>query len=277
MVGTKVFFVPDKNDDKEAASHFLLFDKKAINQEIQRRVSEREEIMGYGEDLPDPSREEKLVFPISTLNDLAWRIDVPVTSVTSDLNKVNGKLILFASQHNNERDGDYLKDIIISNIKRDREVIVAFESFDSKFIEYLVNNPDIPVESEPMQWLLKRFHFPKVARKVLETFREIQHEYGSRFKIVPIGVDRKISLADSEKIIPHEEYTEYRDLTIVKQVQNLLLDLEPNTVLVVYAGAAHSIDILISLARKRKFKEMKQQTNVFLPPENKDYYDLYRE
>ena len=180
-------------------------------------------------------------------------------------------MILFASKHNNTKEGEHLENILNKLLEDGKKrVIVLFETISDPVIKELLNNPKTDRETIQKHYI-PMFGFQEAAGNVVFALINVLHEYGTdRFEIVPIDVTTKEMADRLTGLISEDEYEKKRYENIVKNVLSLYAEKRDNdnTVLFVFTGADHVLDIYQALMKNEKKEEIDKHVCVFVAPES---------
>jgi len=200
---------------------------------------------------------------------------IPFTSNEKELEWE--KLILFASEHSNTKEGEHLENILNRLLEDGKKrVIVLFETISDPAINELLNNPEAD-EEIIKKYYIPMFGFPEAAGNVVSALRRVLHRYGTeRFKIVSIDVTLKEMADRLAGLISEDEYEKNRYETIVNNVLKWYAEKKnnDNTVLLAFTGGDHTLDIYKELMKNEKKEEIDKLVGVFVAPESKNNEDL---
>jgi len=221
----------------------------------------------------DLNRLEDYLDPISKLK----KLGIPLFSNEKELPLEGKDLILFASKHNNTKEGEYLENILNRLLEDGKKrVIVLFETVSDPAINELLNNPEADEETIK-KYYIPMFGFPEAAGNIVFALRNVLHKYGTdRFEIVPIDVTPKVMADKLRGLISDDEYQKIRYETIVNNVLKWYAEKKntDNTVLLAFTGGDHTLDIYKELMKNGKKEEIDKRVGVFVAPESKNNEDL---
>jgi len=220
----------------------------------------------------------QLGLPTSILESPISKMEKEGIPFTSDEKELQGKkLILFASKHNNTKEGEHLEHILNRLLEDGKKrVIVLFETVSDPAINELLNNPEADEETIK-KYYIPMFGFPEAAGNVVSALRRVLHRYGTeRFKIVSIDVTSKEMADRLTGLISEDEYEKNRYETIVNNVLKWYAEKKDNdnTVLLAFTGGDHTLDIYKELMKNGKKEEIDKLVGVFVAPESKNNEDL---
>jgi len=270
--------VPDLPIRDILIKHFSISDNELVN---AKRLYENESDVNLEEQLMTFWRQSGL--PISIIESPI--IESPISQMekegiplTSDEKELQGKkLILFASKHNNTKEGEHLENILNRLLEDGKKrVIVLFETVSDPAINELLNNPEADEETIK-KYYIPMFGFPEAAGNVVSALRRVLHGYGTeRFEIVPIDVTSKEMTDRLTGLISEEEYEKNRYETIVNNVLKWYAEKKDSndTILLAFTGADHVLDIYKKLIKNEKKEEIDKYVGVFVAPESKNNEDL---
>jgi len=262
--------VPDLPIRDILIKHFSISDNELVNAkrlyENESDVNLEEQLMTFWEQLGLPIVES----PISQME----KEGIPLTSDEKGLGK---KLILFASKHNNIKEGEHLEHILNRLLEDGKKrVIVLFETVSDPAINELLNNPEADEETIK-KYYIPMFGFPEAMGNVVSALRRVLHRYGTeRFKIVSIDVTSKEMADRFTGLISEDEYEKNRYETIVNNVLKWYAEKKDSddTILLAFTGANHVLDIYKKLIKNKKKEETDKYVGVFVAPESKNGEDL---
>jgi hypothetical protein len=216
--------------------------------------------------------------PTSILESPISQMEKEGIPLTSDEKELKGKkLILFASKHNNTKEGEHLENILNRLLEDGKKrVIVLFETISDPAINELLNNPEAD-EEIIKKYYIPMFGFPEAAGNVVSALRRVLHRYGTeRFKIVSIDVTLKEMADRLAGLISEDEYEKNRYENIVNNVLKWYAEKKnnDNTVLLAFTGGDHTLDIYKELMKNGKKEEIDKYVGVFVAPESKNNEDL---
>jgi len=197
------------------------------------------------------------------------KLGIPLISNEKELQSKN--LILFASKHNNTKEGNHLENILNRLLEDGKKrVIVLFETISDPAIKELLNNPKTDLETIQKHYI-PMFGFQEAAGNVVFALINVLHKYGTdRFEIVPIDVTPKEMADRLIGLISEDEYEKKRYENIVKNVLSMYAEKRDsdNTVLLAFTGADHVLDIYQALMKNEMKEEIDKHVCVFVAPES---------
>jgi len=250
--------IPPISNEKElqGEKNLILFASKHNNTNEGKHLENIRNILNRLEDYLDPISKMK-------------KLGIPLISNEKELQEKN--LILFASKHNNTNEGKHLENILNRLLEDGKKrAIVLFETISDPVIKELLNNPKTDRETIQKHYI-PMFGFQEAAGNVVFALINVLHEYGTdRFEIVPIDVTTKEMADRLTGLISEEEYEKKRYENIVKNVLSLYAEKRDNdnTVLFVFTGADHVLDIYQALMKNEKKEEIDKHVCVFVAPES---------
>jgi len=268
--------VPDLPIRDVLIKHFSISDNELVN---AKRLYENGSNAGERRTDFDVDPEELRMpylrqsgLPISILESPISKMKKSGILLTSDEKELQGKkLILFASKHNNTKEGEHLENILNKLLEDGKKrVIVLFETISDPVIKELLNNPKTDRETIQKHYI-PMFGFQEAAGNVVFALINVLHEYGTNmFEIVPIDVTTKEMADRLTGLISEDEYEKKRYENIVKNVLSLYAEKRDNdnTVLLVFTGADHVLDIYQALMKNEKKEEIDKHVCVFVAPES---------
>jgi len=246
-----------KEDDQKVVEELKTVAKDAVSKDYADHI----------EKLQLPLTQSMSKTPISTLESPISEIkkfNIPLISNEKELPLK--KLILFASKHNNTKEGEHLENILNRLLEDGKKVIVLFETISDPPLKELLNNPKTDEETIK-KYYIPMFGFPEAAGNVVFALRRVLHKYGTdRFEIVPIDVTSKEMADRLNGLISEDEYEKKRYENIVKNVISRYAEKRDsdNTVLLAFTGADHVQEICEALMKK----EETDNVCVYMAPES---------